>query len=422
MSVLTHIDDAAAADLRDVETDFGPILSFRNHVFEEEMSLLKGARFIWTADDICPDQVPLNQLAVISKGMLARNTVCKPTVSQARRHVLRPTDYGRAAIVNIDCADPPEAWDFNNHRLIDIKGVGVLPDRRASRARHASGVLRLDEAVLEVLVSEYLHRVAQRHDLGFAPNRPLAVLDAGFKTRSLAELRGKPMTTATLLARPLCKRPKQDLPFIEDTDHVAELLQVELSLIGVGLTTMSYMSYALERVTPDAIITRVMGKPRLRRRDEVPNFAFLEKLLDGRKRRLFRYPNVQTGRARDTDAVMLIDLGGIDLAIEDDMQWLLRAHHCEFQIATLNQDVLRNALAASSPARAALTAVTREMAEQHRTDLRRLGCRFAPNWGGELELISAGIAYGYDTTGGSIGAVIEATAERMALAVGPHLS
>lgn len=422
MSILTHIDDAAAAGLRDVETNFGPVLNFRNQVFEEEMSLLKGARFIWTAEDVVPDQVPLNQLAVISNGMLTPNTVCRPTVSQAKRHALRPTDYGRAAIINIDCAHPPAVWDMNNHRLIDVKGVGVRPDRRASRARHASGVLRLDEAVLEVLVSEYLHRVAEMCDLGFAPNRPFAVLDAGFKTRSLAALRGKPMTTATLLARPLCKRPKQDLPFIEDTDHVAQLLQVEMSLISVGLTTMSYMSYSLERITPDTIITRVMGKPRLRRRAEVPNFAFLEKLLEGRTRRLFRYPNVQTGIARDTGAVMLIDLGGIDLAVEDDILWLLRAHHCEFQIATLNQKVLRNALAASAAARAALTTVTREIAKQHRTDLRRLGCRFAKDWGGELELISAGIAYGYDTTGRSVGAEIGATAERMAQAVRPYLS
>jgi len=345
--------------------------------------------------------------------MLERNSVARPAVSGEWAYGLRPKDYGRAIIINAESDAPTKDWALDRECLLDLKGVGVPPGYRSKHALHQSGTLRLDEAVYEAIIAAYIGKIAACRALDFQANQPLAILDTGYRTRALTAAQGNTLTPAAILVRQFCEREKLDLPHIDDTDHIKLVLSVELDLISIGLTTLTFMNYTLKRLSETIILSDVMGGLRKHLRGKSRGYEFLCALLGTAHKRQFAYPNVQTGMAPGQSKPVLIDLGGIDIARKLPDAWILRAHGCDYQIARLDSTILRHAADAAKDLRESLCRAVSDAAAHQRLNLERIGRGINPNWGSGIEIISVAISKSYEIFGRAALGQIEDVAQQM---------
>jgi hypothetical protein len=405
-----------------LRTCFADLLGFRGHVHAESLNHLISPRWAWSSPGSAASRPCVQRVGLISDSMLGTNPVACAKSNGHRSIVLRPDDYGRAAIVNADQDAPPQSWEVGRDRLFDVKGVGTPAGCKPVVRLHGSGLLRMDEAILEALVASYLVRVGKLVDLGFDPVWPLHIVDAGFRTWAMPGLRGPRLAPSALLVRPFCRRPLGDLPTVEDRNHVAQVLALELGLVSVGLTTMDHMDYQLRRCGKNHILLRVMGDLKLLSRADVQAFDTFERLLAGHGKLRLRYPNVQVGFGGKGERPVLFDLGGVEFCTQDSRAWILRAKGCDFELVQLRQDVLERAQSKAAPVHRALTAVADRLAARHVKVLRGAGYGFGENWGSSLERIAVGIAHAYGQTGASALQQIDETAEAFADTVRPLFS
>lgn len=172
----------------------GPILTGRDDfagqpLQEEELHRLTSARVVFARYDLLRHDFDLDgrsdreiddwliaHCGIVSQPQAAQtetNTRCP--IGSGMRAAFRPPAYGRAAVVPVD----------RQPRLIDVKGIGVRPDKVPQRVKHRTGVLDATSALHEVLF-EWLIAAVLQHTGARAEVVPTyGLLDLGFEAIGL---------------------------------------------------------------------------------------------------------------------------------------------------------------------------------------------------------------------------------------------
>jgi len=153
---------------------------------------------------------------------------------------IRPFAYGRAIVLSLQALRPLPNVDRLGFLprevtgLLDVKGIGLVPDQSLSRSAHKNGLLFLGEALREMLFANMLERLLVHAGHRARPLPVYAVLDTGF---DVIRPNGDPVP-AGLLVRRAHLRPHYPVGH-KDPGSEAERISLELELLfrRYGLTT-----------------------------------------------------------------------------------------------------------------------------------------------------------------------------------------
>ncbi|MDC8004686.1 hypothetical protein POV27_11545 [Aureisphaera galaxeae] len=169
----------------------------------------------------------------------------------------RPPHYGRALVFSIQdtitCLGPftEIGEQMHDKGLLDIKGVGVAPDKTPSNKTHSSGLMPLRGCYKELFIEQLIHQIF-RHEKSNHRTTPIyAIVDLGFdrtvlKTR-IEEAKGKLVEEIETLHQPsglLFRRAHNrvvgnvDLPKY-GSQHYELTKEIELMLRKYGMTSAS---------------------------------------------------------------------------------------------------------------------------------------------------------------------------------------
>jgi hypothetical protein len=170
------------------------------------------------------DRWLLEHAALVTARQVAQTDVNTPIpVAGPERRVFRPTQYGRAIVV------PTPGG------LLDIKGVGVAPDRVPSVRLHESGLVQLGEAIQELLLQWIIDAIlGHATDGRFCSLPAYALIDPGFDVRTVD---GR-LVPAGLLVRRAHRRPKYgiELPVPGSPEELVKF-EIEMLLRQYGVTS-----------------------------------------------------------------------------------------------------------------------------------------------------------------------------------------
>ena len=146
------------------------------------------------------------------------------------------------------------------HACVDVKGIGVAPDKDPSPGYHTTGLLRLDNALEEYLWARLIDQILVRSG---APARALpvyGVIDLGFDIR-LEDI-GVDAPAGLLVRKAHARPPLSDLPFARSRLQRLSL-SVELLLRFYGITSSGDEVVVLEEDAEDSHRVSISGPPGL---------------------------------------------------------------------------------------------------------------------------------------------------------------
>jgi hypothetical protein len=210
------------------------------HVFGAEArrrNPLPGCDSCADADRLCTRAVNawlIRNAAFISKQQALPNAVNSPIPVDpgTTRPAYRPPVYGRAAVVPVDT--PAGAGEAG---YLDLKGVGVAPDKLPSNLPHSNGLDYLGNALVDFFYGWLTDTIFARTCPGYHVVPVYAVLDLGFDILG----GGYGAAPAGMHVRRAHSRPFPLLP-LSGSDYEKLTFHVELLLRYFGLTTSGFAS------------------------------------------------------------------------------------------------------------------------------------------------------------------------------------
>lgn len=241
------------------------------------------------------DQWLIRNAALVSRVQAAQSEVNSTIATNGTSTAYRPPLYGRALVVPVEGA----------HGLLDLKGTGVAPGRKATPAAHSNGLLSLGEALANVALRELIELIFRSAPTQFRTVPEYGVLDLGYDVCGLI---GVPTPAGMQVRRAHC-RPVGgvELPLAGSPEQQVKL-EIELLLRHYGVTSTSpATSFVIDDKNGDVEITYA-GKPIPQHPDEqIANFLRLAgyqsgtMILEGVNVQLTRDSAIRPSRATVID-------------------------------------------------------------------------------------------------------------------------
>ncbi len=195
------------------------------------------------------DRWLLSNVAFISTSQASQCEANTPIPSRPSEVIAtRPHAYGRALLFSIAAnrrpGTAPNDLRMAAEGLLDVKGSGCAPDVTPRIGTHRDGLLKLSDALLEVLNQQLIEAIFRHAGTGFSTVPIYAVIDPGFDIK-LPRDRTAP---AGLLVRRAHRRPKGGaaLPKYGTPEQIVQL-EVELLLRRYGITSSNQITSILFR-------------------------------------------------------------------------------------------------------------------------------------------------------------------------------
>jgi hypothetical protein len=241
------------------------------------------------------DQWLIRNAAVVSEVQAAQSDVNSTIATNGTSTAYRPPLYGRALVVPVEGADG----------LLDLKGTGVAPGRKATPEAHSNGLLSLGEALANIAFRELIELIFRSAGTQFRTVPEYGVLDLGYDVRGLL---GAPTPAAVQVRQAHC-RPVGgvELPLAGSPEQQVKL-EIELLLRHYGVTSTSpATSFVIDDGSGTVEITYA-GKPiPPHPDDQIANFLRLagydggKMILEGVNVQLTRASGVRPSRASVID-------------------------------------------------------------------------------------------------------------------------
>lgn len=242
--------------------DVNNYLQYEPNVLMEEMRLVSGATVVWADYEKIEKDYPffsnysrenkrqeidswlVYNCALISESQLKLGVNFRSSEkidAEVKKNAYRPPGYGRAAII--------QPQDHRTHELqsgiLDLKGVGVAPDRVPENTFHQSGILHLPFAIQEITSQRIVERAFEKLGLDVCGVPVYALLDLGVSA-SVPGWEGPPlckkMMPCSILVRQGHVRPPNncELPdFGCERQQLFIILELLLRKFGISTCTSS---------------------------------------------------------------------------------------------------------------------------------------------------------------------------------------
>ncbi|MEO5930686.1 MAG: hypothetical protein ABIR47_12190 [Candidatus Kapaibacterium sp.] len=128
----------------------------------------------------------IRNCAYISEQQAAQTEVNTPISCSSRRvRAYRPLKYGRALVLSLannraGDSSPVIIERENEDGLIDVKGTGCAPGIKPAAGAHRDGLLKLSDALIELLNQRLIQRIFRHSGSEFQTIPIYAILDPGF--------------------------------------------------------------------------------------------------------------------------------------------------------------------------------------------------------------------------------------------------
>lgn len=128
----------------------------------------------------------IQNVSFVSTSQVMETRINSPIpITEKRVHAWRPPRYGRALVMSMKENEKrqlfePQLSDQFENRLIDVKGVGVAPDKTPEVDAHSTGLLPLNEALIELLNQVLIQSIFKHSKSAFNTIPIYGILDTGF--------------------------------------------------------------------------------------------------------------------------------------------------------------------------------------------------------------------------------------------------
>ena len=250
-----------------MDTPLNCISEYKQHeinIHEERVGVISNARIVWAdhkkimrdfpqlfpaySENACPSIIYAwlkHHCAVISLPQIQWLQAQQFTLHVSDyRKAYRPPRYGRALV--LQNSDYPFFYQGNlidnNSYLLDVKGVGVGPNKQPAYKWHQNGLLHLHVAIKEVIMQGLIEKIFEQEQLNVKGVPVYAILDLGFSTRDridgFSKFKTEHTARASVLVRKAHIRPPGNIELPNDNSELQQVyLAVELALRQYGLTS-----------------------------------------------------------------------------------------------------------------------------------------------------------------------------------------
>ncbi len=187
----------------------------------------------------------IHNTSFISKQQAFQTKVnTKIAIGESQVNAYRPPGYGRSLIFSIEenenmLSTENSSQHVYENRLIDVKGIGVAPNKEPILDSHGNGINALEFAIFELFMQELLQKIFIHSNSNIYTIPIYGIIDLGFDEKAHIteknEFRNKP---AALIARRAHRRPKNSgglFDYGSTGQHVQ--LEIELLLRKYGVTS-----------------------------------------------------------------------------------------------------------------------------------------------------------------------------------------
>lgn len=208
------------------------------------LNSLKGLIKRRTIEQILDHWLIQNTSFISTQQAFQTNVNTKIQIGDSKVNAYRPPGYGRALVFSIEENDSVLRRTKNSqqayeNRLIDVKGIGVAPNKIPTNDSHGNGINSLEFAIFELIMQELLQKIFIHSNSSISTIPIYGILDLGFDEKGhnteKNDFRDKP---AGLIARRAHRRPKDSgglYAYGSTGQHVQ--LEIELLLRKYGVTS-----------------------------------------------------------------------------------------------------------------------------------------------------------------------------------------
>lgn len=205
---------------------------------------LKGVNKRKAIIQILDDWLIFNTSFISKKQAFQTNVNTKIAIGDSKVTAYRPPGYGRSLIFSIEeneriLRKKSSELHIYENRLIDVKGIGVAPNKKPINDSHGNGINSLEFAIFELIMQELLQRIFIHSKNNISTIPVYGILDLGFNEKAHKnvnnDFRDKP---AGLIARRAHRRPMDSgglYAYGSTGQHVQ--LEIELLLRKYGVTS-----------------------------------------------------------------------------------------------------------------------------------------------------------------------------------------
>lgn len=146
----------------------------------------------------------------------------------------RPPRYGRACVIETRYLVEEESPNWDCQGLVDVKGIGVENGHRPNLDFHATGLLALPAAILELVHEQLLNRVFQRAGLDVRCIASFGIVKLGFDY--LDGYLGRPIPAVALVRESHIRPPHnvEQPTRHSDVEHAKVVIEDTLNRFGVS--------------------------------------------------------------------------------------------------------------------------------------------------------------------------------------------
>ncbi len=180
---------------------------------------------------------------------------------------LRPPNYGRAALIFSDQFIEVTRALGGKSILIDVKGCGVAPGRAPSSGKRKSGLLTLNDAIVEIVNYKTINRIAALFPDVVEVVPHFGIVELGFQVSAQGL---DPLPACTILRAPHFRDHRTSFEYERQSPLNKKQLQIELLLQDFGITTVGG-GYEFFHVD-DKVCVRFRSEPAVRTRMTADEF------------------------------------------------------------------------------------------------------------------------------------------------------
>ncbi|KAB7613619.1 hypothetical protein F9L33_09575 [Amylibacter sp. SFDW26] len=215
-------------------------------IWMDEKLLVNDFPFLSNLDYFGLQKWVIKNCGWISQAQSVNNAVNKRVKLKGEEKIgYRPLRYGRAAIVEVD-------ENVTEPTFIDIKGIGVAPDKIPELNYDSSGVLNINGGIVELIFERVLSKVFNLTSSNIDCVRTYAIIDLGFDCLSV----DGSLLPSVCLARQAHERENGNMDIFPSNHERTDLsMKVEFFLRQFGITSSCRISQLeLERDNGNLII------------------------------------------------------------------------------------------------------------------------------------------------------------------------
>lgn len=219
---------------------------------EEKFLVVRNARVLWMDSELLKSDFPelrglsedclaewiLENSSLLSSSQARCNEINKEVQSQATTRVgFRPPRYGRSCVVEAKVG-------AKSCGLLDIKGVGVRPERVPIYAKDCDGILSVTGALIELFFEKLIREIGRLYSADLQTVGTYAIVSLGFDGRSFMD--GGAALPSVQIIRQAHVRPVKNSDLAElESKQFSMQVGCELFLRQFGLTSSSSSSQLL---------------------------------------------------------------------------------------------------------------------------------------------------------------------------------